>query len=118
MVESQVMVEQRADSSWLIALNGEHDLATQPVLEDALERVFATGTTILLDLTDATFMDSTVLGTVIRAQQRADRNAHERLLVVAPPESPAGRIIELSGTGSILQLFESRTAAETALKRA
>ena len=116
MVENQVTVEQRKDSSWLIALAGEHDLSTMPVLEAAVEQVFAQGTTILVDLSDTAFIDSTTLGTLIRAQQRADTNPGERLVLVAPPDSAAERIIDVTGTRSMLRIYDTRAKADEALR--
>ena len=85
MVESQVILEQRGSSLWRISLLGEHDLSTLPQLQNALDDVFSKGTTIVIDLSDTTFIDSSVIRTLIQAQARANATAGEELVLVAPP---------------------------------
>ena len=43
---------------WILALRGEHDLATRPSLEEELGRVAAAGGRVVVDLSHASFLDS------------------------------------------------------------
>ena len=64
------------DGSATIALNGELDMATVPVLEDHLAQVEAAEVAeIRLDLREVTFLDSTALNTFIAARERARNTA-------------------------------------------
>jgi anti-anti-sigma regulatory factor len=45
-------------SLWLVQLEGEHDLSTASGLRQTIDRVFATGTCLVVDLSSAAFIDS------------------------------------------------------------
>ena len=61
--------------------------------------------TCVLDLSGLTFMDSSGIAVMLRAQQMLRRSGAE-LTVTSPPEQ-ARRVIELAGLGSILSQNES-----------
>jgi anti-anti-sigma factor len=115
MVENRVVVDQFGPSSWHISLQGEHDLSTVPQLENVLGQVFAQGTNNVIDLSETTFVDSSVIGALIDAQVRANDSAGEELVVVAPPGSRAAEVIELAGVRPVLRVYNSRADAENAL---
>lgn len=85
------------DSVALVALSGDLDLATAPLLEGCLGPVEADGpASIMVDLRDLMFIDSTGLGVLLRARARAEMNGHQLLVVGASPA--ARRLFELTGT--------------------
>jgi anti-sigma B factor antagonist len=89
-------VEWRNDIA-LVALSGELDLATAPLLEGCLAPVEADGpVSIMVDLGDLIFIDSTGLGVLLRARGRAETNGRQLLVVGASPA--ARRLFELTGT--------------------
>ena len=57
----------------LLTISGEHDLYTAPALREHLDGALATGD-LIVDLSAATFVDSSVLGALLNARQRAMRN--------------------------------------------
>jgi anti-anti-sigma factor len=84
-----------------IALGGELDLATTPILGEQLQDAEQLDVdAIVLDLRDVTFIDSTGLAAFIRARERASRNGHRFLLVGA--NDSARRLFELTGTQTLL----------------
>ena len=84
-----------------IALSGELDLATVPLLGEHLERFESDGVTaIVLDLRNLTFMDSTGLVACLRARDRAVERGH-RFMIVQPGPAPQ-RIFEITGTEFLL----------------
>ncbi len=115
MFENRVVVEQFGSSSWQISLMGEHDLSTLPQVQNVLEQVFSKGTTIVIDLSGTTFIDSSVIGLLIEGQVRANANPSEELVLVAPPGTPAADVIELAGVRPVLRIYDSRKDAENAL---
>jgi anti-sigma B factor antagonist len=115
MVENQVVVEQYGYESWRITFTGEHDLSTVPAIRRALDEVFGHGTNVLLDFSEATFIDSSVLGQLVNAQRRAEENGHERVVLAVPPASPAALVIDLTGMRKVLQIYDSREEAAEAL---
>jgi len=115
MVEDNVVVEQYAHASWRITFTGEHDMSTVPAIRQALDEVFGYGTNILLDFSEATFIDSSVLGQLVEAQRRADANTDERLVLAVPPASPPALVIDLTGMREVLRIYDSRDEAAEAL---
>ena len=113
MTDPDVSVHHLGDDRWIIALDGEHDISTQPMLTAALDRVFATGTRIVLDLSDATFIDSSVIRTLITAHQRAESTAGEQLVIVAPQDGFPARVITLTGLQDHLPIYPDRATAIT-----
>jgi anti-sigma B factor antagonist len=84
-----------------IALRGELDMATVPDLEDCLAPLESNGVSaIMLDLRELTFMNTTALGALVRARDRATRNGHRLILVGARPSTR--RLFELTSTESLL----------------
>jgi anti-anti-sigma factor len=86
-----------------------------PAIREALDQVFGHGTNILLDFSEATFIDSSVLGQLAEAQRRVDENADERLVLAVPPASPAALVIDLTGMRRVLRVYDSRDEAAEAL---
>ena len=84
-----------------MALAGELDMVTAPVLNDELARAEQESVrTIMLDLRDLTFIDSSGLYVCIQARQRSDLNGHRFLIVGASPFTR--RVFEVSGTKFLL----------------
>ena len=111
----RINVEKVGESGWIVALDGEHDISTVAALQDELAAIFALGTTLLIDLTAATFIDSSILAQLILAQRRVDQNDGEHLAVVAPAGGPAARLIDLVGVGRLFAIFQTRSDAMRAL---
>jgi anti-sigma B factor antagonist len=107
---------QRLDESLVVVeLEGEHDLSTVPELEGTLDRVLENGTSVILDLTGATFIDSSVLSQLFRARQRADADPREAFVVVAEAGSPPARLLDLTNAERVLDVYPTRQAALAAL---
>jgi anti-sigma B factor antagonist len=109
---SQVRVAQDESGVWLIELIGEHDLSTVPDLAGALDEVFSHGTRILIDLSETTFIDSTIISTLVAAQRRSDEQPNETLIIAAPPGGgqPAA-LFDLVQLRQIVSIAESRGTA-------
>ena len=52
-----VQTTQLEASLWVLRLVGEHDLSTAPLVEAAFEPIEASGTTVVVDLTETSFID-------------------------------------------------------------
>src|SRR5436305_3810043 len=91
----------------ILAVEGEHDLATRQDLRVALERIFADGRNVILDLSGATFIDSTILGLLFYTRRRPKRRMGERFVVVVPPGGAAARLFILTGASTVFSTFPS-----------
>lgn len=91
----EVGVERVADDVWVVSLLGEHDLSTAEALDERLRGIHAHGTRIVLDLSDASFIDSTVVNRVAREARRDASSATPDLAIVAPAGSQPRRVMDL-----------------------
>ena len=89
-----------------MALCGELDMATVPILERHLEECEGDGVAeVVLDLWDLTFMDSTAVHAFLAARDRATTRGH--LLTLVRPSPRALRVFELTGTQFLLSEQEA-----------
>jgi len=96
----------------LVHLEGEHDVSSAPHLRETLDRLYETGSYVVVDLTWATFIDSTILGELIRAYLRTGESPNEKMAIVAPPGSPAAKLFDLvDAPNTCFPVFESSDAA-------
>ncbi len=103
--------ENRIDTAHLgsvtmITLHGEHDLSTSAELRTVVETVARPGARVVFDLSPATFIDSTILQSVIYAAENADG-----LAIVAPPDAPCRRVLELTRIADIVRTCASQDEA-------
>jgi anti-sigma B factor antagonist len=88
-----------------LLLAGELDIASAPILEAAIEGLCENGTgTIVLDLSQLTFMDSTGLRAVLAADRLCNGNGHG--LSLAGANGAVQRLFELTGVTGALR-FET-----------
>lgn len=90
-------VERQAGSdACLIRLSGDIDSVTVPLVREAIETALAEGCrTIVLDLAEVDYLDSSALGLVVWADHRLQPNAGT--LTLAGAGRDVARILELSG---------------------
>lgn len=114
----RIVVDKLGWSLWVVELEGEHDLSNVGGFQALLAGIFAQGTTVVVDLSGVTFLDSSVLRELIRAQQRVDANPGEELAIVAPRDGVAARLIDLVDAGRMFSMFETRAEALQSIARA
>jgi anti-anti-sigma factor len=103
--------ERSGEGVTVLALRGELDLAAAPRLHASVDGV-ATGRALVLDFSEATFIDSAVLKELLRA--RAELAARDVRFVLAAVPPPVRRLLDLTRTS---ELFEDAPDAETAIRR-
>jgi anti-sigma B factor antagonist len=88
-------------------LVGELDVGTGPDFEDAVVRAVRDGARdVVVDLGRTTFMDSSGLGSLIRAARSVDA-ARGTMTVLSPAGSEARVVIEMSRTGDVVGLQDA-----------
>lgn len=98
--------QQLGPSLWVLKLLGEHDLSTAALVDAAFEPIEATGTTVLVDFSETSFIDSTVVGALLKRARRG-----ETLLLVVPTTGGVRRTLDLVGVTGVLRSFETRDEA-------
>jgi anti-sigma B factor antagonist len=99
--------ETRTSAGWtVVEVRGELDLSTADALRSALDGAFETDPPrVAVDLTHVTFMDSSSLGVLVAALERA-RELGGELRLVGVQGSPA-KVIALTGLDSAFTLEAS-----------
>jgi anti-anti-sigma factor len=86
----------REGDIWTLSLTGEHDLTTTEQLDEQMERVAASGTTVVIDLSRAQFVDSQVIACLLRWWKRSLESTHLHLAITTGDDAtPATRVLEL-----------------------
>ena len=94
----------------LIVARGELDIGATPRLSTVLAMAGAShGGRLVLDLAGVDFIDSTALGTILKAAAQLDESG--TLLAVVAPEGPVRRLLEVTNLTQRFRLFATRPAA-------
>jgi anti-anti-sigma factor len=97
---------QEHDARRVVTARGELDLATAPQLESVLLPPLREGGTVVLDLRALSFMDSTGVRVIVAAHHAAEEHSGRLAVVRCPPEGPVGRVLEISGLDTVLDLVD------------
>ena len=91
-------------SATVVAVTGELDLYEVPKLDAALDEV-EDATPVVVDLAEATFVDSTALGSLVRAHRQLAERGCELLLAVREPQ--IRKLFEVTGFDRLFRIFPS-----------
>ena len=92
-----------------VGLVGELDLSTVAKVQEELRRVEeAAPTTVVIDLSKLTFLDSTGLRCIVTADERA-RDAGRRMVIVRGPD-PVQRVFSITRLDERLEIVDDATA--------
>jgi len=95
-----------SEGYFLVALTGEWDLYNQPEVDSKLQEAVAAGEQlIVVDLSEATYIDSSVLGALVGARERLKAGGGEVAIVTADPQMR--KIFEITGLDGVFTLHES-----------
>jgi anti-sigma B factor antagonist len=98
----------------VLTISGEHDLSTAPALRRRLEDLLEQRESIVVDLSPATFIDSTILGVILDARRRAEDDGLGFAVSHANGTDAVGRVLEITGLRAELPVHEAREAATVA----
>jgi anti-sigma B factor antagonist len=102
----QIVVEHLPDVS-VVALLGEHDVSNGPMLRTELDAALAANAHVIVDLSEATFIDSSIVGALFHAATPPSRI----LALTAAPGSLPRRLIDMVALAATVPVFDSRDAA-------
>jgi anti-anti-sigma factor len=98
------------DSGHLVIASGELDVAATPRLSTVLAMTGnGAGQRVVLDLVAVDFIDSTALGTILKAAGQLEGKGHS--LAVVAPDGPVRRLLEMTNLTGRFALFPSRAEA-------
>ncbi len=96
----------------VVSLEGEHELYGATELRRRLAALIEKGLALVVDLTDATFLDSSTVSVLLATRKRA-REAGVRFAIVLGDDAaePVRRMFEITRLDSILPVVHDRTLA-------
>ncbi len=119
MTDGKIDVERLPDTTPAIVLRGEHDVYTVPALRARLDELHQQSLDVLIDLSQTTFLDSSVLGALLGATETARAQQRDVAIVLGdPPTQAVARIFEVTGLGDVLATHPTRADAQDFLREA
>jgi anti-sigma B factor antagonist len=115
-----VKSEELEDGVQTLAVRGELDMNTAPELEQQFEAVLvATDASVMLDLSECEFIDSTGIALIVRAWQKLEQDSDENgggRLVLCCSNHQVKRLLKITGVDSSISMHEGRDAALAELR--
>jgi anti-anti-sigma factor len=87
----------------IVFLRGEHDLDSSVAIREAIDAIDGD---VLLDLSECGFVDSSVIGTILRRFQERARDGHRLELIVPPENRIITRTIEIASLRELLTVHD------------
>jgi anti-sigma B factor antagonist len=112
-----ITTEQLGEGRHVISLSGEVDLYTAPEFKQQLLEVIAQDAqTVIVDLTNTTFIDSTTLGVLVGGVKRLRPNGGQLSLVCS--DRNITKIFEITGLDRVFTIHATREEAVEAISEA
>ncbi len=110
--------EVRVDSAAIVVeVHGEHDLNTAPALRERLDAALESRLAIVIDLSPASFIDSSVIKVLLEARRRAMEAGTGFAVTMAGEGQPAvRRVLEVTGLIEELPVISDRDEAIAAAR--
>jgi anti-anti-sigma factor len=98
------------DGTFVIAVEGEADMTTAVKFNESFFSAARSGVRkVVADLTNVTFIDTTMLNALVVGHRRMVRDRGQFAVVCDGPR--VSRVLEITGLGQILDVFGSREDA-------
>src|SRR5947208_14440310 len=106
MAPISVTLARRDPPAAVVALVGEHDAYSSQRLENELTVLLDERQRVVVDLRDASFIDSTTLSVLLSARHRAEKSSLGFALVLPSRDyTHVHQILDLTGLGSAFAIF-------------
>ena len=114
----EVSIDESDTGVCVVTIRGELDMGTAPELEDSLRQVTASGNgTVLLNLSNCEFIDSTGVALIVQAWQRFDQDADgEGRLVLCCPSKQVRRLLDITGVENSITMHDTLDEALAAFQ--
>ena len=94
----------KGDGEVVVAVRGEIDVVTAPILWESLAEVLPDTKRIVIDLRDTEFIDSTGLGVLIRALKRLRHHGGD--LILRSPRPNARKILNVTCLDRVMTIVD------------
>jgi anti-anti-sigma factor len=103
-----VTVEVVSAAAAVVTLGGDHDVASRDAVADAF-RAAATGRDLLVDLSECTFVDSTIVKLLLQTMRALEEDGARMELVIDPdPHGHVARVADLMGIADVIVVHATR----------
>ena len=107
----ELAIERTDSGVAVLTISGEHDLSTAPILRRRLGGLLDDGTAVVVDLSPATFVDSSILGVILDGRRRAATAGIGFAIVHANGADAVDRVLEVTGLRAELPVHANREEA-------
>ncbi len=117
MEANPIVIDDTAGDVVVVVVEGEHDIYTAPTLRERLDASLDRGGGVVVDLTAATFVDSSVLGALLDARRRAHEAEQGFVVCIGDQVEPGvRRILDITGLVPVLPVVNGREEALAAAR--
>ena len=109
----ELALERNDSGLAVLTISGEHDLSTAPNLRRRIDNLLDEGTATVIDLSPATFIDSSILGVILDGRRRAGEADIGFAVVHANGADAGDRVLEVTGLRAELPVHARREEAFT-----
>jgi anti-sigma B factor antagonist len=102
---------ERKDQLAVLTISGEHDLSTAPNLRRRLDALLDESTPTVVDLSPATFIDSSILGVILDGRRRAAEGDIGFAVARSKGSDAVDRVLEVTGLRAELPVHARREEA-------
>jgi len=95
----------------VLTISGEHDLSTAPNLRRRLDGLLEEGAATVLDLSSATFIDSSILSVILNGRRRAGEAKIGFAVARTNASDAVDRVLEVTGLRAELPVHARREEA-------
>ena len=114
---SEIRVDRPEPGVAIVTVCGEHESFSAPKLAAELDTLLAEGAAIIADLTEADFLDSSVIGALLRGRAQArDRGTRFAVVVDDSTGWAVKRLLDVTGLLEVFEIRPDRASAVAAVR--
>jgi anti-sigma B factor antagonist len=115
--ENRIELDRSDGGVAVVVVEGEHDVYTAPSLSEQLDSLLGEHVPFVIDLTKATFVDSSVLRVLLEAKRRADEGDIGFAVALGHDDTgPVRRVLDITGLAPVLPVYAGRDEAMEAAR--
>ena len=107
----ELALERNDSGLAVLTISGEQDLSTAPNLRRRIDSLLDEGSATVVDLSPATFIDSSILGVILDGRRRAEAAGIGFAVVHASGADAVDRVLEVTGLRAELPVHARREEA-------
>lgn len=107
----ELALERKESGVAVLTISGEHDLSTAPHLRRRLDNLLDERVATVVDLSPATFIDSSILGVILDGRRRAADSQIAFAVVHEDGTQAVNRVLEVTGLRNELPVHARREEA-------